>query len=174
MFQGINETLHKEFNAGYTDIEVEAYALEYGSIRIPLKLKKYAVNSLLGISTTFIGGVAVNLVSGNKETIVITSNTDEIESSSATFLQNSQTKRSVGKIARMVADNDSISDLSITYEKSDGQREKNDNKLKKTLKEVAEECEDSEEDVINLYQNTHLEIYGPILSKINLLHGELK
>ena len=155
MFQGINETLHKEFNAGYTDIEVEAYALEYGSIRIPLKLKKYAVNSLLGISTTFIGGVAVNLVSGNKETIVITSNTDEIESSSATFLQNSQTKRSVGKIARMV-------DLSITYEKSDGQREKM-TITKKTLKEVAEECEDSEEDVINLYQNTHLEIYGPIL-----------
>lgn len=40
MIQGINETLNTSFNAGYNVVKVEAYALEHGSIRIPLKLKK--------------------------------------------------------------------------------------------------------------------------------------
>lgn len=162
LMQGINMTLNKDFNAGYYELELEAYALEHGSIRLPLKLKKYAITSLIGISTTFIGGVAVNLVSGSNTPIVIKTDTDEIETSSGTFLQNNQTKRSIGKIAKMVVENDSITDLSLTYEKSDGHREKM-TITKESLRKVVEECEDAQNTEINVHPQCHLEIYGPIL-----------
>lgn len=162
MVQGINETLNKDYNTGYSEIDVEVFAVEHGSIRIPLRIKKYAVKSLLGLTTTIIGGVAVNLISGNKEPIIIIADAEQIETSPSKFLQNNQTKRSVGKIAKMVVDNDSITDLSLTYEKTDGQREKI-TITKETLKKVAEECEDTKDDIVNLHKNMHLEIYGPIL-----------
>lgn len=161
MIQGINETLNTSFNAGYNVVEVEAYALEHGSIRIPLKLKKIAAAGLFTISTTIIGNVASDLISGKNDPIVIVSEGNNIEVESSVFLENNKTKRSVGKIARMVVDNDSISNLSLTYGKSDGQQERL-TITKETLKKVAEECEDTDEDIVNLYQNSHLEIYGPI------------
>lgn len=162
MIQGINETLNTSFNAGYNVVKVEAYALEHGSIRIPLKLKKIAEAGLFAISTTIIGNVVSDLISGKNDPIVIVSEGNNVEAESSVFLENNKTKRSVGKIARMVVDNDSISDLSLTYEKSDGQRERL-TITKENLKKVAEECEDAEEDIVNLYQSCHLEIYGPIL-----------
>lgn len=162
MIQGINETLNKDFNAGYSQIEVEAYALEHGSIRVPLKFKKYAINSLIGFSTTFLGGVAVNLVSGSKNPIPVKSSIEEVETSGAAFLENNQTKRSVAKIAQMVVENDSICDLSITYEKNDGNKE-NVTISKETLRKVVEECEDLQDDIMQLHPKCNLEIYGPIL-----------
>ncbi|WP_418495362.1 hypothetical protein [Coprobacter sp.] len=162
MVQGINKTLNKNFNVGYDAIEVEVFAVEHGSIRIPLKLKKYAANTLMGLATTIIGGVAVNLISGNKEPIVIISDIENIETQPSTFLDNQQTKRSVGKIAKMVVEDDGISGLEVTYEKSDGQRESLTIK-KTTLDKVAKECEDTTDDIINNYSKTRLQIHGPIL-----------
>lgn len=162
LIQGINETLNKDFNAGYYEINVEAYALEHGSIRVPLKFKKYAIPAIMGFSTTFLGGIAVELVSGNNAPIVIKTDAEEIEVSSDTFIENNKTRRSIGKIARMVVENDSITNLSLTYEKSDGQQEEL-TISKKSLRKVAEECEDVQDGIINLHPNCHLEIYGPIL-----------
>ncbi len=85
MVQGINKTLNKNFNVGYDAIEVEVFAVEHGSIRIPLKLKKYAANTLMGLATTIIGGVAVNLISGNKEPIVIISDIENIREFGISF-----------------------------------------------------------------------------------------
>lgn len=47
MLQGINETLNTLFGCGYNGVEVEAYALEHGSIRIPLKIKKLSQRDYL-------------------------------------------------------------------------------------------------------------------------------
>lgn len=163
MIQGINESLNRDFSCGYEEIEVEAFALEHGSIRIPFKLKKYAIKGLMGIATTFIGGVAVNLVSGNKEPIIIINNDDEeITADPSTFLDNRVTKRNVGRIARMVAEDDGISDLAVTYEKPNGDRQTM-TISKETLQKVADECQDTEEDITNVYPKAHLQIYGPIL-----------
>jgi len=162
MVQGINKTLNKNFNVGYDAIDIEVFAVEHGSIRIPLKFKKYAANTLMGLTTTIVGGVAVNLISGNKEPIIIESNTEYIEAQPSIFLDNQQTKRSVGKIAKMVVEDDGISNLEVTYEKSDGKRESLTIK-KTTLEKVAKECEDTADDIINYYSKTRLQIYGPIL-----------
>lgn len=162
MVQGINKTLNKNFNVGYEAIDIEVFAVEHGSIRIPLKFKKYAANTLMGLTTTIVGGVAVNLISGNKEPIIIESNTEYIEAQPSIFLDNQQTKRSVGKIAKMVVEDDGISNLEVTYEKSDGKRESLTIK-KTTLEKVAKECEDTADDIINYYSKTRLQIYGPIL-----------
>ena len=162
MVQGINKTLNKNFNVGYDAIDIEVFAVEHGSIRIPLKFKKYAANTLMGLTTTIVGGVAVNLISGNKDSIIIESNTEYIEAQPSIFLDNQQTKRSVGKIAKMVVEDDGISNLEVTYEKSDGKRESLTIK-KTTLEKVAKECEDTADDIINYYSKTRLQIYGPIL-----------
>lgn len=162
MVQGINKTLNKNFNVGYDAIDIEVFAVEHGSIRIPLKFKKYAANTLMGLTTTIVGGVAVNLISGNKEPIIIESNTEYIEAQPSIFLDNQQTKRSVGKIAKMVVEDDGISNLEVTYEKSDGKRESLTIK-KTTLEKVAKECEDTADDIINYYSKTRLQIYDPIL-----------
>lgn len=162
MVHGINETLNKGFNTGYTEVEIEVFALEHGSIRIPLKLKKYAASTLFVISTNIIGNVAADLISGNKEPIVIVTADSNVEADPSVFLENSQTKRSVGKIARMVAENDSISDLKITYEKPNDQNETM-TISKRTLEKVADECECTDDDIIYQYPKTKLQIYGPIL-----------
>lgn len=62
----------------------------------------------------------------------------------------------------MVAENDSISNLQITYQKLDGQHETM-TISKSTLKEVAEKCEYTEEAVSTAIPNVRLQIYGPIL-----------
>ncbi len=162
MVQGINKTLNRNFNVGYDAIDIEVFAVEHGSIRIPLKFKKSAANTLMGLTTTIVGGVAVNLISGNKDSIIIESNTEYIEAQPSIFLDNQQTKRSVGKIAKMVVEDDGISNLEVTYEKSDGKRESLTIK-KTTLEKVAKECEDTADDIINYYSKTRLQIYGPIL-----------
>lgn len=162
MVQGINETLNKGFNSGYTDVEIEVFALEHGSIRIPLKFKKYATSTLFVISTNIIGNVVADLISGNKEPVVIVTPDSNVEAAPSVFLENSQTKRSVGKIARMVAENDSISDLEITYEKPNGQNETM-TISKRTLERVADECECADDGITYQYPKTQLQIYGPIL-----------
>lgn len=162
MVQGINETLNFDYTVGYDLIEVDVFAIEQGSVRIPLLLKKYAAPMIIGVATTFIGGVAVNLVSGNKGPIIVASETGDIKTESSTFLENRQTRQSVSTIAKMVAEDDGITGLEITYEKADGQRESL-TISKKTLAGVAEECGEMEDDIINCFPNTKLQIYGPIL-----------
>lgn len=162
MVQGINETLNKDYNCGYEDIEVAVYAIEHGSIRIPLKVKKYAVKSLFELSIAIIGGVAVSLICGDKEPIVIQTNDGATEAQPDSFLDNKQTKRSVGEIARMVVEDDGITDLSLTYEKPNGTRE-SVTISKNKLERVAEECEDTNDDIITTIPQTRLQIYGPIL-----------
>lgn len=162
MVQGINETLNKDYNCGYDDIEVEVYTIEHGSIRIPFKLKKFAEKLLYDLPIAIIGGVAVYLICGNKEPIIIQTNDGEIEAAPETFLENKQTKKSVGKIARMVVEDDGINNLSLTYEKSNGNKE-SVTISKNQLEKVAEECEDTDDDIITTIPKTRLQIYGPIL-----------
>lgn len=162
MVLGINETLNKDYNCGYDDIEVEVYAIEHGSIRIPFKLKKFAEKLLYDLPIAIIGGVAVYLICGNNEPIIIQTNDGEIEAAPNTFFENKQTKRSVGKIARMVVEDDGINDLSLTYEKSNGNKE-SVTISKNQLEKVAEECEDTDDDIITTIPKTRLQIYGPIL-----------
>lgn len=162
MVWGINDTLNKVYCSGYDEIDVEVFALEHGSIRIPLKLKKAAKKAFWEIGITVIGGIAVNLMSGNKEPLVIVTPGGNAETDSSIFLGNRQTRRSVGNIAKMVAEDDGISDLSITYEKENGQRE-SITISKQTLENVAKECADIDEDTINMHHKVRLQIYGPIL-----------
>lgn len=162
MIQGINETLNKDYNCGYEDIEVEVYALEHGSIRIPFNIKKFAEKLLYDLPIAIIGGVAVYLICGNKEPIMIQTNDGEIEAVPDTFLENKQTKRSVGKIARMVVEDEGIKDLSITYEKPNGNQE-SVTISKSQLEKVADECEGTDDDIITAIPETRLQIYGPIL-----------
>lgn len=162
MVQGINETLNKDYNCGYDNIEVEVYALDHGSIRIPFKFKKFAERLLYDLPIAILGGVAVNLICGSKDPIPIQTNDGEIEATPDTFLENKQTKQSVGRIAKMVVENEGISDLSVTYEMPNGTRESvSITKIK--LEKVAEECEDTEDDVITTIPKVDLQIYGPIL-----------
>lgn len=162
MFQSINETLNAKYNSGYLEVDVEVFAVEKGSIRIPLRIRKFANKNLWPLVTTIIGGVAVNLISGNRETIIIASPSGDVESASSVFLDNLSTKRSVGNIAQLVVENDSITDLSVTYQKNNGEQE-TVTVTKNTLKKVAEDCDETYSPLINLHTKQRLKIYGPVL-----------
>ena len=162
MVQGINETLNKDFTAGYDEVEISALALEHGSIRIPLIIKKLALHTLFELPPAILGGVAVHLLTNSHDAILVTTPSGNVETQSDTFLNNLSTKRSVGKIAQMVVENDSISNLALTYQKDDGQKE-SITVTKEVLKKVAEECESSDDDEVREYSKTRLQIYGPIL-----------
>ncbi len=158
----IRYSFYEYYRSGIKEVGPNFVGLENYISLLGSDMLKYAANTLMGLTTTIVGGVAVNLISGNKDSIIIESNTEYIEAQPSIFLDNQQTKRSVGKIAKMVVEDDGISNLEVTYEKSDGKRESLTIK-KTTLEKVAKECEDTADDIINYYSKTRLQIYGPIL-----------
>lgn len=131
LIDSINHTLrHSEF-AGFESISIDVIALERGSFKIPLIIKKkikpenfnilkeITDNSTVG---TIIGGIIVSLfVSGSsiRDELITT---DPHWIPEKVYLDNIDSARAVKSIAKLAIDNDSIHDLSITYESREGKK----------------------------------------------------
>ena len=139
LFDSINRTLNVKYSIGYENVSIDVLALEKGSFRIPLVLKKI-VNNPLFISTTgtLLGGIALNLLQNNLNPQTIPTNNDSVVVENKDFLDSKNTIEAVGNIARLAV------------------------QTKEVLSQVMyDECEVSD-NMENILEKVTLEIVSPV------------
>ena len=124
LFKGINQTLNEKYAVGYNCIELDVVPFEEGSFKIPIWVKKtvynpYVVNSVV----TIMGIIVTSLLSNKQETHELEVNHDTVQVENKKLLENKTTAYALSNIANLAIHNDSISDISVTYEKKNGERE---------------------------------------------------
>lgn len=122
------------------------------------------MNNPLFASTagTLLGGLALNLLSNNNANPqTITVGNDNVVIENKDLRNNRNTIHAVSNIAKMTLETNGIRDISVTYEKDNGEQEKVCIS-KEILSEVAISQEDLVENIQNLQTNVVLEIVSPV------------
>jgi hypothetical protein len=163
IFKGVNQTLNEKYAIGYNSIAIEVVPFEEGSFKIPVWIKKVAKNTvLLTALGTVLGEIFAVLLKNELGIHEIQVNNDTVVVEDKKLLENKTTADALSNIANLALHNDSIRDISVIYEKRDGERE-NVCITKTTLKKVAEYSIDTE--VTNYLQTSvTLEIVSPVFS----------
>lgn len=163
IFRGVNQTLNEKYAIGYNSITIDVIPFEEGSFKIPVWIKKVAKNTvLLTALGAVLGDIVAVLLKNELGVHEIQVNNDTVVVEDKKMLENKATADALSNIANLTLHNDSICDISVTYEKSDGERE-NVRITKTTLTRVAEYGVDSE--VTNYLQTgVTLEIVSPVFS----------
>lgn len=161
LITSINQTLNTKYSIGFDQIEVEVIALEKGSFKIPLCIKKITNNATFAsIAGSVIGGLALNLLTKNPEPQTVHYGEDTVIVTSDELLKNKKTANAVGSIAKMAVESDGIKDIIVTYEKANGEQEQVTIN-KRTLSQVMYD-EPEEESMSNMVTNVTLEIVSPV------------
>jgi len=130
----INQTLNQYsdldgFGRRYDGVSIDVLAIEHGSFKLPLHIRKRIrkdIRRLTNNPTTaiIIGEIVVHLLTSgyhNPENEAISDNC-RIERN--VFLENPATAKAVKEISRLAIGNDSVRNLTVVYEKGNGEREK--------------------------------------------------
>lgn len=162
LFNSINRTLNIKYSIGYESIAIDVLALEKGSFKIPLVIKKVIKNPLFISATgTFIGGIALSLFQNNTNLQTIPTNNDVVLVENKDFLDSKNTVEALGGIARLAVQTDSVKDVSITYQRNDGNFEKV-SITKEVLTQVQYDEYEISESMENVQEKVVLEIVSPV------------
>lgn len=163
LFKGVNQTLNEKYAIGFNTIELEIVPFEEGSFRIPIWIKKVAKNPYFaGVVITVIGEIIACLLKNELGIHEVQLQDQTVVVEDKKLLENKTTTDALSTIACLAIHNDSINDISVTYEKSNGDRE-NIRISRTVLTQVAEYC--TEEEVSSYLQtNLTLEIVSPVFS----------
>lgn len=161
LFESINQTLNSKYSVGYDSISIDVLAIEKGSFKIPLCVKKI-INNQIFVSTagTVLGGLFLNLLSNNNNPQIIQVEKDHIIIENKDLLDNQKTIHAVSNIAKTAISDDNIKGISIIYEKDHDKQEKVCIS-KGTLSEVAN-YQETKEVIQNIQSNVELEIVSPV------------
>lgn len=107
-----------------------------------------------------IGILASNLLTNNTEPQTVHVGEDVVIVTSDELLKNKKTANAVGSIAKMAVESDGIKDITVTYEKTNGEQEQVTIN-KRTLSQVMYD-EPEEETISNMVTNVTLEIVSPV------------
>ena len=162
LFNSINRTLNTKYSIGYESIAIDVLALEKGSFKIPFVIKKVIKNPLFISATgTFIGGIALSLFQNNTNPQTIPTNNDVVVVENKDFLDSKNTVEAVGGIARLAVQTDSVKDVTITYQRNDGNYEKV-SITKEILFQVQYDVNEISESMENVQEKVVLEIVSPV------------
>lgn len=161
LITSINQTLNTKYAIGFDQIEIDVVAFEKGSFKIPLYIKKITENPTISSVVGSVFGVLISgLLSNNQEAKTIQYGTDKVVVTNDELLKNRATANAVGNISRMAVESDGIKDLSVTYEKANGEKEQvviNKRTLSQVMYEVPED-----DSISNIVTNATLEIVSPV------------
>lgn len=162
LFQSINQTLNSKFAIGYDAISIDVIAFEEGSFKIPLFINKVLHNQIfISAAGTLLGGLALNLFSNNSNPQTITTGNETIVVEDKDLLSNRNTSEALGNIAKMTINNDMIRDISITYEKDNGERERV-SISKEVLTSIDQNEIQTSDSIESIQTNVTLEIVSPV------------
>lgn len=164
LFKGVNQTLNEKYAIGFNSIAIEVVPFEEGSFRIPVWIKKIAKNPYFaGIVITVLGEIIADLLRNELGVHEIQTENEVVVVEDKKILENKTTADALSNIASLAINNDSIRDITVTYDKSNGERERI-NVSKEVLHDVAEYgIED--EPTRYLQTNVTLEIVSPVFSE---------
>lgn len=161
LITSVNQTLNVAYTIGFDQVEIEVIALKEGSFKIPLCIKKITNNpTFASITGAVIGGIVVNLLTNNPVSQTIPYGEDTIVVEGTEFLRNKKTLSAVGTIAKLTVEDEKINALSVTYERTDGEKEQVSIN-KQTLSQVMYH-ELEEDSISNVVTNATLEIVSPV------------
>lgn len=136
-------------------------ALEAGSFKIPLSIKKITNNqTFASIVGSVIGGLILNLFVNNNSPQTIQHGETQIVVTTDDLLSNKKTANAVGSIARMAVESEEINGITITYEKVNGEPEEVSISKRSLSQIMYDEPED--ESLSNTISNVPLEIVSPV------------
>lgn len=153
----INHTLNVKYSAGYDTIELSVLAIEKGSFKIPISIKKKVEKTLIGTISTILGGLALNALYNNN-----TIDTNGFSVPQEILLENKDTVKAVTKIAQTAVESDDVRGIAVDYEKAPGEIERviiTKEQLKTSIREAIDE---SEPEII-MSSKAHLIIVSPVL-----------
>lgn len=161
LITSINQTLNKKYCIGFDQVEVNVIALNEGSFKIPFYIKKITNNATFGsITGSIIGGLVLTLFTRNPEPQTVHYGEDIVMVTNDELLENKKTANAVGSIAKMAVESDGIKDITITYEKTNGEQERviiNKSVLSQVMYDEPEE-----ESISNMVTNVTLGIVSPV------------
>lgn len=161
LITSINQTLNVKYAIGYDLVEVDVIALEAGSFKIPLSIKKITNNqTFASIVGSVIGGLILNLFVNNNSPQTIQHGETQIVVTTDDLLSNKKTANAVGSIARMAVESEEINGITITYEKVNGEPEEVSINKRSLSQIMYDEPED--ESLSNTISNVPLEIVSPV------------
>lgn len=162
LFKSINQSLNTKYAVGYDDITIDVLALEKGSFKIPIVINKHTLNKIFVAAIgSCLGGIAANLLTNCITSQVIRTPNETVSITNNELLENRNTVLAVSNIAKMAVGNEGIRDITVVYEKDNGDQELV-SISKETLSEVANKQLESEEKMSNLQTNVTLEIVSPV------------
>lgn len=164
LFKGVNQTLNEKYAIGYNTISIEVIPFEEGSFKIPVWIKKVAKSTfMVTVAGTVLGEIIAPLLKNELGIHEIQMEKEVVVVDDKKLLDNKTTADALSCIANLTIHNDSIRDISVTYEKGNGERD-NICISKTTLSKVAEYGVEEE---VNSYLQTNvtLEIVSPVFSE---------
>lgn len=163
LFKSINQTLNEKYAIGFNEITLEVVPFEEGSFKIPIWIKKISVSTIMENAIgSIIGGIGLILLTNKQCSQEVNTDKGTVVVESKEFLKSKSTVDALCDIATLTLHNDSIKDLSVTYEREDGSREKV-NISRSVLNQVAQISLEDEETTI-IQTNVRLEIVSPVFS----------
>lgn len=157
LLSSINHTLNSKYSSGYDKIEISVLAIEKGSFKIPISIKKKVENTLIGTISTLLGGLALNAITNTSPI-----NTNGINVSKEILLENSDTVKAVTKIAQTAVESKEVRGITVDYEKESGELERI-TITKEQLRESIRDAMDNPEPEIIMSPKARLIIVSPVL-----------
>ena len=160
MFNSVNKVLNIKDTLGYDSIEIDVLALEKGSFKIPISIKKIASKTLIGVATTVIGEITVSAI----KSIVAQRDPQRERIETQYIIEDKDSIESIKRIADLALSNNSVKSLDMTYE-NNGQKT-NVKMTREDIKVIAEvEAKDNTEEQCQLLKKERLEIVSPVFKE---------
>lgn len=164
LFKGVNQTLNERYAIGFNSIAIEVVPFEEGSFRIPVWIKKIAKNPYFaGIVITVLGEIVADLLRNELGIHEIQTDNEVVVVEDKKILENRTTANALSNIASLAINNDSIRDITVTYDKSNGERERI--QVSKTVLHHVAKYSIEDEPSRYLQTNVTLEIVSPVFSE---------
>ena len=160
MFNSVNKVLNIKDTLGYDSIEIDVLALEKGSFKIPISIKKIASKTLIGVATTVIGEITVSAI----KSIVAQRDPQRERIETQYIIEDKDSIESIKRIADLALSNNSVKSLDMTYE-NNGQKT-NVKMTREDIKVIAEvEAKDNTEEQCQFLKKERLEIVSPVFKE---------
>lgn len=160
MFNSVNKVLNIKDTIGYDSIEIDVLALEKGSFRIPIFIKKKTVETIMGVTTIVLGEFAVSAI----KSIVNQKDFQEEKIETQHIIEDKDSIESIKRIADLALSNNSVKSLDMTYE-NNGQKT-NVKMTREDIKMIVEvEAKDNTEEQCQLLKKERLEIVSPVFKE---------
>lgn len=163
LVKSVNHTLNRKYSVGFDQVLLDVIALEKGSFKISIAIKKIFNNPYtISAASAVFGVIATNVLSDDKSTVNYYINNSTVEIKHEVLLENKETVRAISNIAKTTVESSGIKSLTLEYDVADNRRERT-NIPKSTLTTLIVEDTDKPQKENSTLPQARLVIVSPVL-----------